>query len=145
MAILDWWLVLVVACWLLGWCFVGWLLLVVFGCFALLVGLYLCPCIVHALELGSGPGSASNGAVETGAAALLRTIGFLAQWPLACRIRHDHQMSPCSCSPWSTVTGVLGCTVATVCFFAVVVAASVCIVGCKLLPLHCDLFSDGGC
>ena len=95
--------------------------------------------------LGSGPDSASKGAVDTSAAALLRTIGFLAQWPLACRIRSDHQMSPCPCSPWSIVTGVLGCTVATVCFFAVVVAASVCIVGCKLLPLHCDLFSDGGC
>ena len=71
-------------CWLLlvgclGCCFVGWLLLVGVCCFALLVGLYLCPCIVHALELGSGPGSASNGAVETGAAAFLRTIGFLAQ------------------------------------------------------------------
>ena len=79
MTILDRWLVLVVACWLLGWCFVGWLLLVGVCCFALLVGLYLCSCIVHALGLGSGPGSASKGAVETGAAALLRTIGLLAQ------------------------------------------------------------------
>ena len=79
MTILDRWLVLVVACWLLGWCFVGWLLLVGVCSFALLVGLYLCPCIVHALELGSGPGSASKGAVEPGAAALLRTIGLLAE------------------------------------------------------------------
>ena len=91
--------------------------------------------------LGSGPDSASKGAVETSAAALLRTIGFLAQWPLACRIRSDHHMSPCSCSPWGVVTGVLGCTVATVCFFAVVVAASACIVGCKFLPLRWLWFS----
>ena len=73
MAVVDWWLVLVLACWLLGWCFVGYLLLDGVVCFALLVGLYLCPWIVHALELGSGLGSASNGAVETGVAALLRT------------------------------------------------------------------------
>ena len=79
MAILDWWLVLVVACWLLGWCFVGWLLLVGVCCFALLVGLYLCPCIVHALELGNGLGNASKGVVETNAGAFLRTIDILAQ------------------------------------------------------------------
>ena len=79
MAVVDWWLLLVLACWLLGWCFVGYLLLGGACCFALLVGLYLCPWIVHALGLGIGLGSASKSAVETCAAALLRTIGLQAQ------------------------------------------------------------------